>query len=440
MNPCGCGRVVIGSIFDSSQCPDCWSYHHVKPYNLRHGGDGVVAEKVIRDRATSNAALGLDPIRNPCIHFGAERRRQECPTCPQDKSGHSKTKIKVFGCALLGECHLGDPKTLSSPQSCWSCGSYRQSNPTPVILVQKLSPGDVVVMTGVVRELHRQYPGRFHTDVRTTAGELWAHNPHVTRLNEGIVVPVTYDGGGTGGIHRSNQSGSHFAQAVADDLSVALGLTGGLRMDDPRGDIYLSDRERSEHPFDPAGPYWLVNAGVKSDVTVKAWPYYQEVVTALAGKVNFVQVGQLGTDSGLTHTHRPLDGVAANLLGETGHRDLIHLVAHCSGVLTGISYLMHLAAAFRKPCVTIGGAREPVAWNTFAYPGFHLLHTVGQLDCGSTGCWKCRTLPLLDGAEQDQPDKLCVYAEDGYPRCMRMIGADQVVELIAGGAHAMETH
>lgn len=302
------------------------------------------------------------------------------------------------------------------------------TDPIPLILENRQSPGDIVVMTGVMRELHRQYPGRFVTDVRTPAGELWAHNQHVTRIADGITMPITYEG-----IHQSNQSGKHFMQAMADDLAATLELP-GLAIDDPRGDIHLSDTERTEFPFEPPEPYWLVCSGVKSDYTAKAWPYYQSVISNLISKINFVQVGQLGHDSGLTHTHAPLDGVAVNLLGRTNHRDLIHLVAHSSGVLCGVTYLMHLAAAFRKPCVVVAGGREPVAWNAYNYPGFHLLHTVGgvaDLDCCATGgCWKSRVVPLGDGNEKNRD--LCLHPADGVGQCMRLITAETVTQTIIG--------
>ena len=303
----------------------------------------------------------------------------------------------------------------------WMRGEKTEA--VPLILTNKQSPGDVVVMTGVVRELHRQYPGRFVTAVRTPASELWEHNPNVVKLDDGIEVPVTYEG-----IHESNQSGKHFMQAMADDLAVTLQLPTPLRIDDARGDIHLGDAERTEYPFDVADPYWLVCNGTKSDYTTKAWPYYAEVVRELAGKVQFVQVGQVGRDSGITHSHPRLYGTF-DLLGRTGHRDLIHLVAHAQGILCGVSYLMHLAAAFRKPAVILAGGREPVAWNSYDYPGFHLHHSVGSLDCCvDGGCWKSRTVPLHDRDEKDT--SLCLHPEDRFPRCMKNIGPQTIIQEI----------
>jgi hypothetical protein len=38
------------------------------------------------------------------------------------------------------------------------------------------SPGDVLMLTAAVRDLHRAPPGQFQTDVRTSADALWENN------------------------------------------------------------------------------------------------------------------------------------------------------------------------------------------------------------------------------------------------------------------------
>lgn len=53
-----------------------------------------------------------------------------------------------------------------------------------IILKSFLSPGDVVMLTAAVRDLHLNNPGVFETDVRTTAMPLWDHNPFLTALSE----------------------------------------------------------------------------------------------------------------------------------------------------------------------------------------------------------------------------------------------------------------
>jgi len=46
-----------------------------------------------------------------------------------------------------------------------------------LILRSFQSPGDVVMLTAAVRDLHAACPGQFVTDVRTSADALWLHNP-----------------------------------------------------------------------------------------------------------------------------------------------------------------------------------------------------------------------------------------------------------------------
>jgi len=54
-----------------------------------------------------------------------------------------------------------------------------------LILRSFQSPGDVLMLTAAVRDLHAAYPGEFETDVRTSADAIWENNPHVTPVQEG---------------------------------------------------------------------------------------------------------------------------------------------------------------------------------------------------------------------------------------------------------------
>src|SRR5436853_5966549 len=53
-----------------------------------------------------------------------------------------------------------------------------------LILKSHFSPGDIVMLTAAVRDLHRCYPNQFATDVRTLCPELWENNPYITPLAE----------------------------------------------------------------------------------------------------------------------------------------------------------------------------------------------------------------------------------------------------------------
>ena len=300
-----------------------------------------------------------------------------------------------------------------------------------LILRSFQSPGDVVVMTAAVRELHRQYPSRYATDVRTPVAALWEHHPDVTAIADGEGRPLDMH---YPLVNQSNQRPVHFLEGYCEYLAAQLELP-SLRPQEFRGHIYLTDQEKGwvnqvEETARYKGRFWLVNAGTKRDFTCKGWPleYFQAVIDQFRGRLMFVQVGAV------EHEHAPLAG-AIDLRGKTDHRQLIRLVYHAAGVLTGVSYPMHLTAAVPRPewmiglrpCVVVGGGREPVHWEQ--YPGHHYLHTIGALACCATGgCWKSRTVPLGDGDRKDRD--LCEQPHAGYPRCMWLIRPDEVIRTV----------
>lgn len=237
------------------------------------------------------------------------------------------------------------------------------------------SPGDIVMLTAAVRDLHISYPDRFLTDVRTSCPALWEHNPRLVPLNEDDpdveVLDCHYPL-----IHRSNEAPYHFLHGFIHYLNDRLGL--GIEPSAFKGDIHISDNE-------------------------KEW---------------FSQVEELHGAS-------------------TPFRQLVRLMYHAQGVVTPVSLPMHLAAAVEvkpgmpknRPCVVIAGGREPPHWT--AYPHHQFIHTVGALCCcDNGGCWKSRTVPLGDGDYKDGPDELCVDVVGDLPRCMDMITAEEVIRRI----------
>src|SRR5687767_9228848 len=101
--------------------------------------------------------------------------------------------------------------------------------------------GDVVVLTGAVRELHEQYPGVFITDVETSAPEVWWHNPHITPIRG----PAEIVDCNKVHIDRTGESKRHYMAAYLDLLNKQLGTNARLRR--VAGDIHLSSEERDWH-------------------------------------------------------------------------------------------------------------------------------------------------------------------------------------------------
>src|SRR6187551_1270600 len=111
-----------------------------------------------------------------------------------------------------------------------------------LILRNFQSPGDIVMLTAAVRDLHRTYPGDFETDVRTPCTDLWDNNPYITALTEDDpeveLIDCEYPL-----IHRSNEAPYHFIHGFIEHLNDRLGLL--TRPTVFRGDIYVSDLEKS---------------------------------------------------------------------------------------------------------------------------------------------------------------------------------------------------
>ncbi len=298
-----------------------------------------------------------------------------------------------------------------------------------LILCNRLPPGDALCMSAAIYSLHRAHPNQFRTAVDTEHPALWDNNPDVEPLEKAREegweqVSMHYPG-----VLDSNNRSIHVLHGYTNFLQHALQRPIPLATNRPL--LYLSDEEKGwTNQVVSLGhkrKFWLICAGTKSDFTNKAYPAWQEVVDRLQGKVFFVQVGKL------TDSHRPLKGTL-NLLGQTDVRQLIRLCYHAQGVLCGVTFLMHLAAALAKPAVVVAGAREPKNWNT--YPGQFLLNNVGTLPCSiqnglPAACWKSRTVMLGDGSAQD--NSLCespVMTDPPVPRCMALIRPEEVTRAV----------
>jgi ADP-heptose:LPS heptosyltransferase len=316
---------------------------------------------------------------------------------------------------------------------------YKQLKSQPVmnglILKNYQAPGDIVMLTAALRDLHLSHPGRYTTAVETHYPELFQHNPYVVCRSKLPTDCLTLDCEYRSFMTFANSIPVHFLHGFIHDINVKLKLN--IRLTKFAGDIHLSPAETEHRPSFPAVPelphhYWVLIAGGKPDITVKWWSArrYQEVVDHFRGRISFAQVGRED------HGHPPIKG-AIDLRGRTTLRQLIHLIHHSQGVLCPVTLAMHLAAAVPsadgriggRPCVVVAGGREPPHW--VAYPHHQFIHTVGALWCCTRGgCWKSRTRPLNDGHDLDMSRHLCVDVRGELPACMDLIGSDQVISRI----------
>lgn len=341
---------------------------------------------------------------------------------PEDIVNH--TEPKKQGC---GVCSRAKKKAEAEQRA--QNGDKRfdkKNNPLPTqrkIVIQNFtSPGDIMMITPVVKGLVENYGDIFAVDVRTTCMELWENNPYLTPIsymidkegktvdddgNEVTVIEARADEL----INTSRTNPYHYIHAYAVNIGKKLGIN--IPIEYLKGDIWMTEDEVSwMSQIQEIGindNFWILNGGGKMDVTVKWWnpDFYQEVVDHFRGKITFVQVGQ-------THDmHPPLKGVI-NMIGKTSLRQFVRLMHHASGVLTPVSFAMHAAAAVPVPagrcksraCVVVAGGREPQQWE--AYPNHRFLSMNGAMDCCDlNGCWKSRTFNLDDGA--DKKGTRCYY-------------------------------
>jgi len=311
-----------------------------------------------------------------------------------------------------------------------------------LILIQKQSPGDIMMATVALRDLHTAYPGKYKTDMRTPCNEIFYNNPYVApiqpRADENEIIeklkaddnhpPLVIDGRIYCNlhypmIHQSGQRGTHFADSMTDFLAKQLDIE--IPRVGLRPEIYLDQNEQLwpspvmvKRGFDK--PYWVLNAGIKSDFPLKQYPFYSQVVDMLEDKVNFVQIGLKA------HMHPLLAPGRTNVIdmigGTENLRELFRLIFHAEGVITCVSVPMHIAAALKKPCVVVAGGREGTRWEL--YPDHRFLYTNGALDCCLyDGCWKSRIEECVHTVEYD-------FGNKKVPLCMDMIKPQTIVDSI----------
>lgn len=306
-----------------------------------------------------------------------------------------------------------------------------------LIIKNPHSPGDVVMMTAAIRDLHNTYPGEYKTDVRCACPEIFEGNPYITPIDssdpDSVSMRAEYPL-----IHDSNEGSYHFIHGYRKYLETFIGRP--IKQGKMKPDIYIRDEERSwysavrEITRDDR-PFWVVDAGWKNDFTAKQWAMtnFQKVVNHFKDKIQFVQIGHK------QHNHPILKGVI-NLVGKTDLRQLIRLIYHSVGVLTPVSLPMVLAAGVpnyftfpkTRACVVVAGGREPVQWQ--AYPNHRFLHTCGTMECCDLGgCWRSRVEKLGDG-DKDKENSLCIFPTkvggQVIAGCMAKISEEDVIREI----------
>lgn len=314
---------------------------------------------------------------------------------------------------------------------------------TKLFLKHTRSPGDVLMLTAAVRDLHLTYPGKYITNIKTSAPDIWRNNPYITNFDESesdIVIDAEYKL-----INKSNQGGYHFIHGFHQDIENKLNIK--LPLTDACGDIHLSgDEMRWMSQIQEMGirdRFWIISAGGKFDFTSKYWnpEKWQEVVDHFKGKITFVQTGMSN------HFHPPLNNTI-NLIGKTNLRQYIRLFYHSVGVLSTITCAMHFAAAVpskyglkNRPCVVVATGMEPPSWEKYSTHKY--ITRAGTMPCcDKGGCWrKYCSEPVGEIIEDhkkcvnrvfyDIPDNYKDKFNNFYiPKCMDDITSQEVIQSI----------
>jgi ADP-heptose:LPS heptosyltransferase len=354
-----------------------------------------------------------------CRHLGAVIRTEM--GCGQRE---------IYACGIHGKCtltpcNLGYAFCMGGQPG--SCMDYLPAPGEKLMLVNKLSPGDGLVMTAAIECLHRQHPGDYRIAVDCPWPQIYDHNPNIERpavpadwRRLEMHYPL---------INQCNQRQIHFMGAYTDYLAKQLGVP--IELDVAHPFLYFGEKELRMAPLihreaRNEKPYWIVCSGCKQDYTAKKWvhDYYQEVVNAFKDRITFVQVGEAH------HIHWRLDNVL-NAIGRTSLRQLLLLCRDAAGGMGGVTLIQHVFAALEKPYILLNGGRETPSW--IHYNTQTTFHTIGALPCCKVhSCWKSRIVPLGDGDHKDT--ELCVdtvqMREGKVQRCMSMIRPPEVIAAI----------
>lgn len=272
-----------------------------------------------------------------------------------------------------------------------------------LIFKQWQAPGDLLMLTCAIRDLHLMYPDKFRTDVFCCYPEVFFNNPYITYFpKDGTVEVIDLEYAATR--DKLAPLGYHFSSVFHFMFNEMFNLK--LMKTSMRPDIYLTRDERSDkivERLELEKPYWIINCGVKQDIPVKGYPpsLWQKAVDILVEEG--IKLYQVGSHNDI----HPTISRIKSLVGKTENlRDYFSLVYHSSGCINHVSMQMHVAAAFHKPSVVVAGGREDCRWET--YPDHRYLNTIGIMDCcQERGCW-VSTIQDCKHPYKDTPYATCL--------------------------------
>lgn len=170
----------------------------------------------------------------------------------------------------------------------------------------------------------------------------------------------------------------------------------------------------------------LLNSNCQRRSLTKGYPHWGEVARLLA------DAGRRVVLMGGREERDVRDGAlffgAVDLRGQTSIRQLMALARVAACVASPASGIVHIAAAYGTPCVTVTGAREPVALT--AYPAARHVSTTcaGRTAYGpQRGC-----MHFVADASNASCERAVRVGGRWYPSCMAEIDPATIVSNIRG--------
>lgn len=290
---------------------------------------------------------------------------------------------------------------------------------TNLIFKQMQAPGDILMLTVALRDLHLSYPGQFKVEIITCYPEIFFNNKYAIDFGDPDKLNKAIDLNYNSYLHKLRKQKLHFSDCFIYILNEKLNIDIKKTSSRPYINICSFEQVTMRDCFliknNINKPYILLNAGIKNDIPLKQYPpnMYQQFVDEFNVKTRYkYTIVQIGHDH---HIHPVLKNVV-NLVGKTNNlRDYFALVYFSNGCIGPVSLQMHVSAAFNKPCVVIAGGREEESWEK--YEDHIYLNSIGKLDCCKyEGCWKKTLQECLN------------IDEHGFPLCMSMISIDEVIQ------------
>src|ERR1700733_13495446 len=102
-------------------------------------------------------------------------------------------------------------------------------------------PGDLLMLTGAIRDLHLAHPDKFVTDVDTTCQQIWDNNPYITHIDR--IESHRYLNLGYPAYSHRETDPEHLSTRYHKQIAEALDIPVPVTKKSP--EIYLSDDDKS---------------------------------------------------------------------------------------------------------------------------------------------------------------------------------------------------